>query len=195
MQHKQLQPVADTLVSTNKSLNIPTTQEVTIDSTKYPEPKQLITHRTETYIMRQVQDKNREYPCQPEPYFRRPPRPPDNLQLWSLKTNTTNESDIDIEFEEDLLHQEGKISEIYQRPDRNYIQEPKDLESLVDTNKIVQKVLPKQTDIDKILKIIQCKVLKGLHLSIPVKEIEAGYLTSMYFKDIYLYLSHNILPS
>ena len=29
MQHKQLQPVADTSVSTNKSLNIPTTQEVT----------------------------------------------------------------------------------------------------------------------------------------------------------------------
>ena len=48
MQHKQLQPVADTLVSTNKSLNIQTTQEVTTDSAKYPEPKQLITHRTET---------------------------------------------------------------------------------------------------------------------------------------------------
>ena len=55
--------------------------------------------------------------------------------------------------------------------------------------------MPKQTDIDKILKIIQYKVLKGLHLSITVKEIEAGYLTSVYFKDIYLYLSHNILPS
>ena len=55
--------------------------------------------------------------------------------------------------------------------------------------------LPKQTDIDKILKIIQCKVLKGLHLSITIKEIQAGYLTSIIFKDIYLYLSHNILPS
>ena len=54
MQCKQLQPVADTSVSTNKSLNIQTTQEVTIDSTKYPEPKQLMTHRTETSTMRQV---------------------------------------------------------------------------------------------------------------------------------------------
>ena len=34
MQCKQLQPVADTSVSTNKSPNIPTTQKVTIDSTK-----------------------------------------------------------------------------------------------------------------------------------------------------------------
>ena len=28
-----------------------------------------------------------------------------------------------------------------------------------------------------------------------MKEIQAGYLNSLYFKDIYLYLSHNILPS
>ena len=69
------------------------------------------------------------------------------------------------------------------------------MENLVDTSKIVQKFLPKQSDIDKILKIIQQKVLKGLHLSVTVKEIQAGYLTSIHFKDIYLYLSHNILPS
>ena len=28
-----------------------------------------------------------------------------------------------------------------------------------------------------------------------MKEIQAGYLNSLYFKDIYLYLSHNILSS
>ena len=54
MQHKQQQPVADTSVLTNKSPNIPTTQEVTMDSTKNPEPKQLITNRTETSTTRQV---------------------------------------------------------------------------------------------------------------------------------------------
>ena len=55
--------------------------------------------------------------------------------------------------------------------------------------------MPKQADIDKILKIIQCKVLKGSHLSVTVKEIQAGYLNSLYFKEIYLYLAHNKLPS
>ena len=54
MWHKQLQPVADILVSTNKSPNIPTNQKVTIDSTKYPVPNQLIIHRTEMLTMRQV---------------------------------------------------------------------------------------------------------------------------------------------
>ena len=41
-------------------------------------------------------------------------------------------------------------------------------------------------DIDKILKIIQRKVLKGTHLPIEIKEIQAGYLCSPYFKDLYL---------
>ena len=88
MQHKQLQPVAVTSVSTNKSPNILTTQKVTINSTKYPVPNQLITERTKIPTTRQVRDRNGEYPCQPDPYFRPPARLPDNLQLQSLKTNT-----------------------------------------------------------------------------------------------------------
>ena len=55
--------------------------------------------------------------------------------------------------------------------------------------------MPKQTDIDKILEIIKRKVLKGTHLPLTIKEVQAGYLTSLYFKDIYLYLAHNRLPS
>ena len=49
-------------------------------------------------------------------------------------------------------------------------------------------------DIDKILDIIKRKVLKGTHLPLTIKEIQAGYLTSPYFKDLYLYLAQNKLP-
>ena len=34
-----------------------------------------------------------------------------------------------------------------------------------------------------------------MHLPLMIKEIQAGYLSSLYFKDIYLYLAHNRLPS
>ena len=98
---------------------------------------------------------------------------------------------IDIDFKENSPHQEGIISELYQRPNKTYFQEPKDLESLVNTNNLMQMFLPKQTVIDKILKIIQCEVLKGLHLSVIIKEIQAGYLNSLYFKETYWYLAHN----
>ena len=50
-------------------------------------------------------------------------------------------------------------------------------------------------DIDKILEVIQRKVLKGTHLLVEIKEIQARYLHSSYFKDLYLYLSQNRLPS
>ena len=68
------------------------------------------------------------------------------------------------------------------------------MQGLVSTGKLVQKILTKQADIDKILKIIQRKVLKGTHLPVTVKEIQAGYLISPYFKNLYFYLAQK-LPS
>ena len=49
-------------------------------------------------------------------------------------------------------------------------------------------------DIDKILHIVQRKVLKSTYLPVEIKEIQAGYLHSPYFKEIYQYLSQNKLP-
>ena len=53
----------------------------------------------------------------------------------------------------------------------------------------------KQTDIDKAIEMIKKKVLKGTHLPSTIKEIQAGYLNSLYFQDIYEYLAQNRLPS
>ena len=55
--------------------------------------------------------------------------------------------------------------------------------------------MPKQANIDKILKVIQRKIVKGTHLLVEIKEIQAKYLTSTHFKDIYLCLSQNKLPT
>ena len=60
---------------------------------------------------------------------------------------------------------------------------------------MIKKFLPKQADIDKILKVIQRKVLKGTHLLVEIKEIQAGYLNSPCFKNIYFYLAQNKQPT
>ena len=73
----------------------------------------------------------------------------------------------------------------------HFFQEPKELGHLINKGNFVHKYLPKQIDIDKILMIIQRKVLKATHLPIEIKEILAGYLCIPYFKDLYLYLSQN----
>ena len=89
--------------------------------------------------------------------------------------------------------QENIISKVYERPDKSYFQELIELKDLIEANNIIQQFLPKQTDIDKILEIIRKKVLKGTHLPLTIKEIQAGYLSSSYFRDIYLYLAQNRL--
>ena len=60
---------------------------------------------------------------------------------------------------------------MYASPDQSYIEQPQELADLVVCTKLVQKYLPKQVDIDKILEIIKRKVLKGTHLPLTVKEI------------------------
>ena len=151
-----------------------------------------------THIPQQIHPKiqHRPTPSYPNPYARPPPKPPDiSDPLDSWKDLLGNDSDRKVEIEENSPFQEGIISEIDERPDISYVQEPPELKDLIDTTKLVQKYLPKQTDIDKILDIIKRKVLKGTHLPLTVKEIQVGYLTSPYFKDLYLFLSLNKLPS
>ena len=70
-----------------------------------------------------------------------------------------------------------------------------ELADLINTNNVVQKYLPRQTDIDKILKIIQRKVLRGTNLPVTIMEIQVGYINSPYFKELNLYLTQNRLPS
>ena len=87
------------------------------------------------------------------------------------RTSTDLDTGINTDFKENYPYQEGIISETYERPDKSYVRKPPDLGELLDTSKLVQKFLPKQTDIYKILEIIQRKMLKGTHLPIMVKEI------------------------
>ena len=96
-----------------------------------------------------------------------------------------NNSGSNLGIEENSPFQEGIISKIIQRPDKMFFQKPKSLDDIIDTGNLIHKFLPKQTDIDKMLQIIQRKVLKGTHLLIEIKDIQTGYLHSPYFKEIY----------
>ena len=63
---------------------------------------------------------------------RPPPKPPDNL---SKKQEAESSK---IEIEENSPFQESILSEVYERPDKSYFQEPIELKDLIDTNNIVQ---------------------------------------------------------
>ena len=142
-------------------------------------------------------------PFMPDVHFHldpllRPPKQPIK-QNMTCKQNLQNAQDINhninFDFKENSPFQEGIMSETLQRPDKSFFQNPKELGDLINKGNFVHKYLPKQMDIDKMLEVIQRKVLKGTHLSMEVKEIQVGYLCSPYFKELYLYLSQNKLPS
>ena len=72
-------------------------------------------------------------------------KPPDiSDPLDSRKDLLDNDLDRKLEIEENSPFQEGIISEIYERPDNSYVQEPQELTDLIDTTKLIQKYLPKQ---------------------------------------------------
>ena len=123
------------------------------------------------------------------------PRSQESSQSLPSVENPDIDPDINLDFEENSPFQEGVISETFQRLDKSFFQEPKELNDLINMGNLIQIFLPKQADIDKILKVIQRKVLKGTHLPVEIKKIQAGYLNSSHFKDIYLYLLQNKLPT
>ena len=66
------------------------------------------------------------------PQIRPPPKPPDNSSKKQVAES------LKIEIEENSPFQESIISEVYERPDKSYFQEPIELKDLIDTNNIVQ---------------------------------------------------------
>ena len=110
-----------------------------------------------TCIIQPIGPKIQHRPSPPyhNPYARPPPRPPDvTNSIDSRKDLLETDSNRNVDIEENSPFQEGIISETYKRPDKSYVQEPYELKDLIDTTKLVQKFLPKQTDIDKLLDII-----------------------------------------
>ena len=125
----------------------------------------------------------------------KPPTQPIKQNMKHKQNLQDFNPNINFDFEENSPFQEGFMSETFQRPDKSFFQDPKELGDLINKENFVHSYLPKQMDIDKILEVIQRKVLKDTHLPMEVKEIQAGYLCSPYFKDLCLYLSQNKLPS
>ena len=132
-----------------------------------------------------------DIPFHPGPTYRPPPKPIRSKCQESSQSSMNVENihpDINLDFEENSLFQEGVISKTFQRPYKSFFQDPKELNDLINTGNLLQKFLPKHANIDKILKVTHSKVLKGTHLPVEIKKIQARYLTSSHSKDIHLHL-------
>ena len=91
----------------------------------------------------------------------------------------------DTSLSEEILYPEYRIP-----IDSDFIV-PTALDELVDPTKLIHKFLPKQGEIECLIKHINRMVLIDVNLPGCFKDLKAAYLTSPHFRDIYLYLLQN----
>ena len=97
--------------------------------------------------------------------------------------------DLDVGGPFPNFHDQAKI--VVWSPLWEEIDAPVPLYKLVDTSKISKRRLPQQAEIDPILKEIETKILRKVHLLTSFRDLHVAYLNSPQFKDIYIYLLHH----
>ena len=80
-------------------------------------------------------------------------------------------------------------------PEIEYTQMPRALVTIDNPLSIIHKHIPRQSDIDKIVKNIETCVIHSLELPIQAQDLIKAYQHSTHFCDIYQYITDGKLPS
>ena len=91
--------------------------------------------------------------------------------------------------------QEAQIEALFRAPEPGDFTLPPTLSEHAKGKHMVARNLPKQSEIDKLLKQLNRKVLSQTRYPSSLKDLEAAYCNSAAFKDIYQYLKYNKLPN
>ena len=76
-----------------------------------------------------------------------------------------------------------------------YTQTPQALVPIDTPLSIIHKHIPRQSDIDKIVRNIETRIIHSLELPIQAKDLIKAYQHSTHFRDIYQYITDGKLPS
>ena len=94
-------------------------------------------------------------------------------------------------------HPDFKIEPVntIQPPEIKFTQTPQALVPIDTPLSIIHKHIPRQSDIDKIVKNIETHVIHSLELLIQAQDLIKAYQHSTHFCDIYQYITDGKLPS
>ena len=106
------------------------------------------------------------------------------------------DTQMEIPFTEDT------VEPVFKRPEMTDFEIPPVLEEIIPDGSLIPKHLPKQADIDKILTQINRKYLRRknrkylrrMHLPCSLKDMQAAYMQSPHFCDIYNVIMFNRYP-
>ena len=89
------------------------------------------------------------------------------------------DTQMEVPFTEDI------VESVFKKPEVTDFEIPPVLEEMIPDGSLIHKHLPKQADIDKILTQINRKYLRRMHLPCSLKDMQATYMQSPHFCDIY----------
>ena len=110
------------------------------------------------------------------------PLPINPQQLTSVQTALQRMSEKHLDFEIQAVN-------TIRPPDIEYTKTSQALVPVGTPLSVIRKHIPRQSDIDKIVKSIETQVIHGLELPIQAQDLVKAYQTSMHFQDIYRYIT------
>ena len=136
----------------------------------------------------QQDDRPRPKPVLPDvPYSTQPRGAP--IRIQDVKPSELLDPESDVP-----LH-DVSVEAMFRPPHINDFILPPTLGEVNKGKTLLAKRMPKQTEIDKLMKHINRKILRDTRYPESMKDLEAAYLSSAAFRDIYNYLRYNKLPT
>ena len=109
-------------------------------------------------------------------------------QLTPVQTAIQRMSEKHLDFEIEPVN-------TIRPPEIEYTQTPQALVPIDSPLSIIRKHIPRQSDIDKIVKNIETHIIHSLELPIQAQDLVKTYQHSTHFRDIYQYITDGKLPS
>ena len=103
-----------------------------------------------------------------------------------LRTEGTSANQDPWDTQMEAPFSEKIVEPVFKRPEMTDFEIPTVLEEMIPDTALIHKHLPRQADIDRIMIQINRKYMKRMHLHCNLKDMQATYMQSPHFCDIYV---------
>ena len=126
------------------------------------------------------------------PHLKAPIVPLPKLPAQQALLPQENPFDINSELSP---YQYKEVEAVFKAPELDDFLLPPVLGDQITDSTLMHRYLPKQADTDRIIGQISRKYLSKLQLPCIIRDMQAAYLNSPHFRDIYLSVGMNKMPS
>ena len=111
-------------------------------------------------------------------------------------TRTQGDGEVpEVDPNMELPLHETSVEAMFRPPDEADFNLPPTLGEQVKGKPLIAKTMPRQTEINNLMKHLNRKILSKTRFPSSLKDLEAAYCSSEAFKDIYQFLRFNKLPT